>query len=290
MLVRTCLSTLAILLVANCGATTTKPHPEKTLVCHFGNDLPKLESMKSQIDAASDKAAIVSANKQTLLDIAEKSAALNGSERQEDRLGCKFLEMETRVLLLGLPATEQDNSTFEAALTATNEMIALCTPQADQRMCSAARIHSASLFSDKAAEQLYVIGEQDADTPINWQLTLNTAGGLEEHIRENWKNILDNESDETTKAAISRSLLASLCVADKGMVSINRRAGLAINRVDGKFVPFIEHSGKVLAQGAIALDLSPGDACYENTEDFDCMNSLANQVHLVCERTETAIN
>ncbi len=255
--------------------------------CQYGKDLVSLENIKDAISGSDDRGATVLQSRDQINQLIAKTENISPSSRPEDRLGCRFLEMEARVLLVETPLQSGQNDPYTSALEAIEDVKTSCATTNDNRMCSVAGLHEATLFSRRSAAELKKVADTESGVPINWETTRSITQAFANYVNTKWPEFLNSsqEQENATSAAIERSLFASACTADEAMTKINRRVGLSINRdQNGGLVPYGKDSGELLAYMAVAMDLSPDDSCYLSPIQSDCRGRLANKVHLACLR------
>lgn len=287
-------------LATACATTETPVNPNtnfsdeaaKQRKCNFGEDLAALEAVKDAISSSDAPRKVVMDQMDTLNGLIKKAENISSSSRPEDALGCRFLEMEARALMIELPIQQGQSDPYTSAKEAVDDVKTLCTTTDDVRMCSAARLHDATLFSRRSAAELARIAAEASDVPINWSTTRSLTQSFSEHVRLKWPSYLVDQQDieDSTNTAIERTLFASACEADKATTKINRRVGLSINKdEEGKLVPYGKDSGELLANVAVAMDLSPSDACNINPTGRACRGRLAGIVHLACLRAGMSV-
>ncbi|MFC7290623.1 hypothetical protein [Hirschia litorea] len=289
-------SAVSLLIFATGCATTDTPSTsdtsftntiEQSGTCNYGNDFKTLEAIKDSLAAAPDRDVAALELKPEIESFIGKTDSIAGSSRPEDALGCRFLEMEARVLLVDVITDEGEGNTYTAAKDSIDDVKTLCTTTNDARMCSVARLHDSTIFSRRAAGVLDMIARQDNSVQIDWDTTRSLTQSMKSHVATQWPVYLAKDASEgdITSSAIERSLFASACEIDKAVTQINRRVGLSINRdANGKLVPYGKDSGELLAQMAVAMNLSPNDSCYNTPEERVCRGSLASKMHLACLR------
>ncbi len=280
---------------AGCATTQTSGNSNtnytdatvKQSQCQYGKDLVSLENIKDAISKFDDQSMAVLKNIDDINQLITKTENISSSSRPEDALGCRFLEMEARVLLIEMPPQEGQSDPYTSAQEAIEDVKTLCTTTSDRRMCSVAGLHDATLFSRRSAAELKRIADSGSNVPINWEATRSVTQSFANHVNTKWPVLLrsSQEQENVTNAAIERSLFASACTADDAMTKINRRVSLNFNRdQNGNLVPYGKDSGELLAYIAVAMDLSPDDSCYRNPVEGNCRGRLANIVHLACLR------
>lgn len=253
--------------------------------CDYANELASLEAVKENISSAENVEAAILANQSTLMDIVGRTENFDRSSRPEDVLGCRFLEMEARTLMVELPNLEGQSDLYTAARESVDDVKTMCATTEDARMCSVAGMHDATLFARRSAAELSRVAEAPIQQPINWDMTRSLTQSLTEHIKVKWPEYLSSQSTESAaeESGIERGLFASACALDKAVTVINRRVGMSINKdADGNLVPYGKDSGELLANMVVALDLKPGDDCYTTPEDRACRGRLSGAMHIAC--------
>lgn len=261
--------------------------------CEYGKDLEVLEAIKDEAAQAEDSNAVVHSRLDQINSIISKTENMSASVRPEDALGCRFLEMEARVLLIELPNMDGQADLYTAAKESVEDVKSSCATTSDPRMCSAARIHDATIFSRRSSSELMRIADRKSDVPINWEAARSLTQAYTEHVKNSWAEHLqiDEAENTATEETIERSLFASVCTADKAMTKINRRVGLSINQdAYGNLVPYGKDSGELLAHAAVALNLSPDDSCNASPTERNCRGTLASKVHLACLRASSVVS
>ncbi len=253
--------------------------------CNYHKDLAGLEAVKDVISATEVSSSAILDQEIEISRLIAKTENITTSARPEDVLGCRFLEMEARVLRVGMPKLDSGADFYLEAKNSIDDVKELCTSINDERMCSVAHLHDATLFSRHIAKELKRIAGEDNAIPIDWDTTRSLTQSINNHIVAQWPSYFGSNTatGDQTSLAIERSLFASACEMDKATTLINRRIGLNINKdTNGNLVPYGKDSGELLAHIAVVMDLSPNDSCNENPTDRNCRGKLASKLHLAC--------